>query len=41
MQFIIMPLLGYLSVLLLMGNDGLTHSMAISLLIVTASPGGR
>lgn len=41
MQFIVMPLLGYLSVLLLMGNGGLTHSMAISLLIVTASPGGR
>lgn len=39
-QFIIMPLLGYLSVLLLMGNGGLTEPMAISLLIVTASPGG-
>lgn len=39
-QFIIMPLLGYLSVLLLMGKGGLTEPMAISLLIVTASPGG-
>jgi len=39
-QFIIMPLLGYLSVLLLMGDGGFTEPMAISLLIVTASPGG-
>jgi predicted Na+-dependent transporter len=39
-QFIVMPLLGYLSVLLLSGNGGLTEPMAISLLIVTASPGG-
>lgn len=38
-QFIVMPLLGYLSVLLLMDN-GLTESMALSLLIVTSSPGG-
>ena len=35
-----MPLLGYLSVLLLMHQGGLTEPMAISLLIVTASPGG-
>ena len=39
-QFLVMPLLGYLSVLLLMGSGGLTEPMAISLLIVTASPGG-
>lgn len=38
-QFIIMPFLGYISVLLLKGH-GLTEPMAISLLIVTASPGG-
>ncbi|KAL3805701.1 hypothetical protein HJC23_005945 [Cyclotella cryptica] len=39
-QFIVMPLLGYLSVLLLTGDGGLTEPMALSLLIVTASPGG-
>ncbi|KAL7521784.1 hypothetical protein ACHAWX_006989 [Stephanocyclus meneghinianus] len=39
-QFIFMPLLGYLSVLLLTGDGGLTEPMALSLLIVTASPGG-
>mmetsp|Transcript_38127 Transcript_38127/g.80255 ORF Transcript_38127/g.80255 Transcript_38127/m.80255 type:complete len:516 (+) Transcript_38127:380-1927(+) len=38
-QFIIMPLLGFASVMLLSGH-GLTEPMAISLLIVTASPGG-
>eukprot|EP00584_Thalassiosira_punctigera_P027498 CAMPEP_0172579422 /NCGR_PEP_ID=MMETSP1067-20121228/139239_1 /TAXON_ID=265564 ORGANISM="Thalassiosira punctigera, Strain Tpunct2005C2" /NCGR_SAMPLE_ID=MMETSP1067 /ASSEMBLY_ACC=CAM_ASM_000444 /LENGTH=380 /DNA_ID=CAMNT_0013372141 /DNA_START=243 /DNA_END=1382 /DNA_ORIENTATION=- len=38
-QFIIMPLLGYVSVVLLIGH-GLTEPMAVSLLIVTASPGG-
>mmetsp|Transcript_26916 Transcript_26916/g.60453 ORF Transcript_26916/g.60453 Transcript_26916/m.60453 type:complete len:513 (-) Transcript_26916:75-1613(-) len=38
-QFVIMPLLGYLSVLLL-GRFGMSDPMAISLLIVTASPGG-
>lgn len=38
-QFLVMPLLGYLSVLLLSGH-GLTQPMSISLLIVTASPGG-
>ena len=38
-QFIVMPLLGYLSVLILSGY-GLTEPMKISLLIVTASPGG-
>jgi len=38
-QFIIMPLLGFAAVKLLNGH-GLTEPMAISLLIVTASPGG-
>mmetsp|Transcript_18364 Transcript_18364/g.39708 ORF Transcript_18364/g.39708 Transcript_18364/m.39708 type:complete len:515 (-) Transcript_18364:16-1560(-) len=38
-QFIIMPLLGFVSVILLK-DHGLTEPMAISLLIVTASPGG-
>ncbi|KAL9183579.1 hypothetical protein ACHAXT_004435 [Thalassiosira profunda] len=38
-QFLIMPLLGFASVMLL-GGHGLTEPMAISLLIVTASPGG-
>lgn len=38
-QFLIMPALGYLSVLIL-SDHGLTEPMAISLLIVTASPGG-
>ena len=39
LQFFLMPLLGYLSVLLLK-DHGLEEPMAISLLIVTASPGG-
>lgn len=39
LQFFLMPLLGYLSVLLL-NDHGLSEPMAISLLIVTASPGG-
>jgi len=38
-QFLIMPLLGYLSILVL-ADHGLTEPMGISLLIVTASPGG-
>mmetsp|Transcript_17156 Transcript_17156/g.30819 ORF Transcript_17156/g.30819 Transcript_17156/m.30819 type:complete len:489 (+) Transcript_17156:250-1716(+) len=38
-QFLIMPLLGYVSVVIL-GRYGLTDPMAVSLLIVTASPGG-
>mmetsp|Transcript_6314 Transcript_6314/g.15704 ORF Transcript_6314/g.15704 Transcript_6314/m.15704 type:complete len:509 (-) Transcript_6314:40-1566(-) len=38
-QFIIMPLLGYAAVMAMTGY-GLTEPMAISLLIVTASPGG-
>lgn len=39
MQFVIMPLLGFLSVLALR-NQGLTQAMGITLLVVTASPGG-
>lgn len=39
MQFVIMPLLGFLSVMSLKGQ-GLSTSMGITLLIVTASPGG-
>lgn len=39
-QFLIMPLLGYLSILV-MSDHGLTEPMGISLLIVTASPGGE
>ena len=39
MQFIIMPLLGFAAVMCLK-NRGLSHSMGITLLIVTASPGG-
>jgi len=39
MQFIIMPLLGFLAVLFLKPH-GLTMAMGISLLIVTSSPGG-
>lgn len=38
-QFIIMPLLGFVTVILLSGH-GLSEPMAITLLIVTASPGG-
>ena len=38
-QFIFMPLLGFVSVTLFSGH-GFTEPMAISLLIVTASPGG-
>jgi predicted Na+-dependent transporter len=39
MQFLIMPFLGFLSVFILK-NHGLTTPMSITLLIVTASPGG-
>lgn len=39
MQFFIMPILGFLAVLMLDGT-GFTRSMGISLLVVTASPGG-
>ena len=39
MQFVIMPLLGFAAVMCLK-DRGLSHSMGITLLIVTASPGG-
>ena len=39
MQFFIMPVLGYLSVLVLK-EHGLNEAMGISLLVVTSSPGG-
>ena len=38
MQFLIMPLLGFLSVIIL--KEYLTEAMAITLLVVTSSPGG-
>eukprot|EP00545_Synedropsis_sp_CCMP1620_P005028 CAMPEP_0119015940 /NCGR_PEP_ID=MMETSP1176-20130426/11730_1 /TAXON_ID=265551 /ORGANISM="Synedropsis recta cf, Strain CCMP1620" /LENGTH=469 /DNA_ID=CAMNT_0006969265 /DNA_START=219 /DNA_END=1628 /DNA_ORIENTATION=- len=40
MQFIIMPLLGFLSVMMLKNGDGFTQAMGITLLVVTSSPGG-
>mmetsp|Transcript_6771 Transcript_6771/g.11222 ORF Transcript_6771/g.11222 Transcript_6771/m.11222 type:complete len:503 (+) Transcript_6771:241-1749(+) len=39
MQFIMMPFLGFLAVLLLNGND-FTPAMGMTLLVVTSSPGG-
>jgi predicted Na+-dependent transporter len=39
MQFIIMPLLGFVAIMLFHNNE-FTQPMAISLLVVTASPGG-
>jgi predicted Na+-dependent transporter len=39
MQFIIMPVLGFIAVLLLR-DSGFTQAMGICLLVVTASPGG-
>ena len=39
MQFVLMPLLGYLTILALR-DHGFTDAMGITLLIVTASPGG-
>ena len=39
MQFVLMPLLGFLTILALR-EHGLTDAMGITLLIVTASPGG-
>jgi len=39
MQFLIMPFLGFTSVMLFK-NSGFTEAMGISLLVVTASPGG-
>jgi hypothetical protein len=39
MQFLIMPFLGFLAVIALR-DQGLTEAMGITLLVVTASPGG-
>jgi predicted Na+-dependent transporter len=39
MQFLVMPLLGFLSVVLFR-NSGLTEAMGMSLLVITSSPGG-
>jgi predicted Na+-dependent transporter len=39
MQFLIMPVLGFVSILALR-NSGLTEAMGITLLVVTSSPGG-
>jgi predicted Na+-dependent transporter len=39
MQFVIMPFLGFIAVVLLR-NSGFTQAMGICLLVVTASPGG-
>lgn len=39
MQFLFMPVLGYISVFIC-GKYGLTEAMGITLLVVTASPGG-
>jgi predicted Na+-dependent transporter len=39
MQFLIMPFLGFLAVISLR-DSGLTEAMGITLLVVTASPGG-
>mmetsp|Transcript_8199 Transcript_8199/g.22745 ORF Transcript_8199/g.22745 Transcript_8199/m.22745 type:complete len:627 (+) Transcript_8199:293-2173(+) len=40
MQFLFMPLLGFLSVLALKSQPGWTQAMGVSLLVVTSSPGG-
>jgi len=40
MQFIIMPVLGFAAVCMMKNSDGFTQPMAITLLVVTASPGG-
>jgi predicted Na+-dependent transporter len=40
MQFIALPLLGYLAVLSLGAQDSFTNAMGLSLLVVTSSPGG-
>jgi predicted Na+-dependent transporter len=39
MQFLIMPLLGFVAVLVLQ-NSGFTQAMGVTLLVVTSSPGG-
>ena len=40
MQFIALPLMGYLAVLSMGTQDSFTYSMGLSLLVVTSSPGG-
>ena len=40
MQFLIMPLLGFLAVISLQSQEGWTHEMGVALLVVTSSPGG-
>ena len=40
MQFLIMPLLGFLAVIAMRSQPGLTKPMGIALLVVTSSPGG-
>ena len=40
MQFLFMPVLGFVAVSMLKGNPGFTRSMGIILLVVTSSPGG-
>ena len=40
MQFVIMPILGFLAVLTLDRQEGWTQEMGVALLVVTSSPGG-
>ena len=40
MQFLIMPVLGYLAVTIFGRDSSFTEAMGITLLVVTASPGG-
>lgn len=40
MQFIVMPLLGFLVVFLLKDGSGFSEAMGLALLVVTSSPGG-
>ena len=40
MQFVIMPILGFLAVLALDRQEGWTQEMGVALLVVTSSPGG-
>mmetsp|Transcript_29051 Transcript_29051/g.60787 ORF Transcript_29051/g.60787 Transcript_29051/m.60787 type:complete len:593 (-) Transcript_29051:238-2016(-) len=40
MQFLVMPILGFLAVMALKNQPGWTQQMGVSLLVVTSSPGG-
>jgi predicted Na+-dependent transporter len=40
MQFLFMPVLGFLAVMMLRNNPGMTRPMELLLLVVTSSPGG-